>query len=197
MLENLGNIEKRVYRAFWDDGLLDVFASFGVLAIGFFWMRDWAAAAAIVPALLVPLWSPTRKRFVEPRIGMVEFSDNRERQNTRRLKLVIYAGIASLIIGLELYFFRDRLEVSPAVSLIAGLPALLLGLMALITSFLVASNRFLIYAAILVFAGVYGAMNDWRPGPILALAGIGMLLLATTVMVKFMKDNPHVPEDIE
>ncbi len=190
MLENLGAVERRVYAAYWDDGLLDMFAAVGVLAIGLFWLRDWAAAAVIVPAWLVPLWKPVRVRFIEPRLGAVQFTKERERRNTRRLKLTIYFGIACLVLGLELYFLRDRLSISPSVSMIAGLPALLLAVMSVIAAILVSSGRFLVYSAVLVVVAVVGALNDWHPGLILATAGACNLAIAVVVLTGFLRENP-------
>src|SRR5210317_1625377 len=88
MLREMGRIENRVYRAYWNDGLLDVFAAVGVLLIGFAWTFDFVVGGAITPALLVPLWGPFRQRFIEARLGLVEFSDERERTNRGRLRLV-------------------------------------------------------------------------------------------------------------
>lgn len=197
MLENLGTIERRVYRAYWDDGLLDLFAAVGVLAIGLFWLRDWAAAAAIVPVWLVPLWGPTRRRLIEPRLGTVEFTARRERSNARLLKLVLYAGIACLIIGLETYFLRDRLGIEPPISLIAGLPAFLIAIMAVVTSFLVGSRRFIAYGMVLAITAVFGATSDWTPGLILAVAGFAMLLISATVLARFMWSNSPETEGPE
>jgi len=197
VLENLGAIEQRVYRSYWDDGLLDTFASIGVLAIGLSWMNDWHAAAAIIPAVLAPLWKPTRQRLIEPRLGVVEFTEDRERRNNRQLKLVLYFGIACLILGVETYFLRDRLGINPTVSLIAALPAFLLALMAAIVSVLVSTGRFVAYAACLVIAGLVGVINDWRPGPILALAGSIMLVFSIAVLAGFMRNNPREVEGVE
>ena len=65
MLENLGTIENRVYRAYWNDGLLDMFGAIGILAIGVSWTFDFVVGGALAPALLVPLWGPFRQKFVE------------------------------------------------------------------------------------------------------------------------------------
>lgn len=197
MLDNMGAIEQRVYRAYWNDGLLDVFGALGILAIGCFWILDWAAAAAIIPALLVPLWKPARCRFIEPRLGMVEFTEDRERRNARQLKLVMYFGIACLIIGLETYFLRGRFGIDPSTSLIAALPAFLLALMGVIVSVLVATTRFLAYAGILVISGILGALQGWRPGPIMALAGALILAISVVVLIRFLARNPREPERAE
>lgn len=153
-------------------------------------MRNLPVAAAIVPALLVPLWQPLRERLVEPRLGFVEFSEKRENQNRKRLKLVLYLGIAMLIVALELYFHRERLPANSAAHLVAGLPATLLAVLAGVTAILVASSRFLVYSIILLVAGSGGAMLGWSPGAILASAGAGMFAIAAVILARFLLSNP-------
>lgn len=190
MLDNLGTIEQRVYRTYWNDGLLDLFAAVGVLGIGISWIVGFPVGGAIVPAMLVPLWGPFRQRFVEPRLGMVEFSDAREQRNANMLKLAVLLGLGVFALSVTLYVLRDRLALDPSVQLVAGLPAALLGLLAVITAILVASVRFLVYSAVLVVAGVVGALNAWEPGLILAEAGAIMLIVALAVFVRFLQNNP-------
>jgi len=184
------SLELRIYGHYWDDGLLDLFAAVGVALIGVSWMRGYAAAGAIVPAVLVPLWQPFRQRFVEPRLGFVEFSDSREQQNRKRLKLVVYVGIIALIAALELYFHRELLPGMPGLRLVAGLPAMLLAILAATTALLIASARFLVYSAVLLAAGSAGAWLGWSPGAIMAVGGAVMLVIATAVFTMFLHANP-------
>jgi hypothetical protein len=184
------SLERSIYRRYWDDGLLDMFAAIGVALIGLSWMHGYAAAGAIVPALLVPLWQPFRQRFVEPRLGVVEFSDSRERQNRKRIKLLVYLGIIALIAALELYFHRELLPAVPGSRLIAALPAAMLAILAAITALLIASARFLVYSAILLVAGLIGASLGWSPGAIMATAGAIMLVIAAAVFATFLRANP-------
>lgn len=197
MFREMGGIENRVYRAYWNDGLLDVFAAVGVLLIGIAWTFDFVVGGAITPALLVPLWGPFRQRFVEPRLGMVEFSEKRERTNRDRLLLVILLGIGAFALVVSLYVLRDRQALDPAVSFIAGLPALLLAIPAALTAILVSTSRFLVYAALLIISGGVGAMSGLEPGPILVSAGIPILLIAGIVLLRFVHNNPVVNEDLE
>jgi MFS family permease len=190
MLRDTNLLERHIFRRYWDDGQLDLFAAAGVFLIGLFWLRSLPAGAAIVPALMVPLWQPLRRRLVEPRMGRVEFTNTRDQQNRRALKFVMYGGIAVLILGIEVYFFRDSLPVSPSLNLIAGLPAFILAVLAVAASVLVGSARFLLHAAVLVVAGASGALLGWRPGTILAFAGTAMLVIAGIVIARFMKSSP-------
>ena len=87
-------LEGRLFRRYWDDGLLDLLVGVGVLLIGIGWVCDQVALAAFTPALLVPLWRPLRARLVEPRLGAVEFADKRVRRQ-RRHALGLVGGASS------------------------------------------------------------------------------------------------------
>ena len=149
MLDNMHSIEKQVYRTYWDDGLLDLFGAIAVLFIGISWTFEMPVIGAIVPALLIPLWTPLRQRLIEPRLGLVEFSEARTQRNAERLRSVAVFGAGTLVLAIALYFARLRLGVSPDVPLVAALPALLIAVLAVMTAFLVATPRFVLYAAIL------------------------------------------------
>jgi hypothetical protein len=190
MLDNMNLLERKVFQSYWDDGLLDLFAAIGIFLIGVSWLRDFPVGAVFVPALLVPFWNPVRRKVIEPRLGLVEFTEARERRNQRLLKLVMYIGIAVLILAIELYFVRDSLPVEPTVALIAGLPAFLLALLAIITAALIGSARFVAYALILVTTGVGGALLDWGPGKILAVVGGIMFVIAGCLLIQFIRANP-------
>ena len=190
MLNSLDKLERSVFRSYWDDGLLDGFAALGVFLIGLFWIRDLPVAAAIVPALMAPLWKPLREKLIEPRLGMVEFSERREKRNRKSLQWVMYLGIASLILAIELYFARDSLKLLPATAFIAGLPAILLGLLAMITALLTGAYRFLLYTLVLITFALIGISQDWRPGLIMASAGSAMLVLAAVLMTRFFMTHP-------
>jgi hypothetical protein len=190
MLDNMNLLERKVFQSYWDDGLLDLFAAIGIFLIGVSWLRDFPVGAVFVPALLVPFWNPVRRKVIEPRLGLVEFTEARERRNQRLLKLVMYIGIAVLILAIELYFVRDSLPVEPTVALIAGLPAFLLAVLAIITAALIGSARFVAYALILVTTGVGGALLDWVPGKILAVVGGIMFVIAGGLLIQFIRANP-------
>jgi vacuolar-type H+-ATPase subunit I/STV1 len=161
-----------------------------VALIGVSWMRDFPTAGAIVPALFLPLWQPLRQRFVEPRLGFVEFSDSRERQNRERLKLLVYLGIVALVAALVLSFNREIFPADPNARLVAALPATILAVLAAATALLIASTRFLVYAGVLLAAGSLGALLGWSPGAIMAVAGTVMLVSAIAIFTKFLVANP-------
>jgi hypothetical protein len=190
MFDRSAKLERRVYSSYWSDGLLDVFAAVGVLLIGLSWANDLVAVAAIVPALLLPLWPLLRRKLIEPRTGHIEFLEERTERNRWRLQLVAYLGIALLILAIELYLLRDKVTALPMAEWAAGLPAWILAILALVTALLAGSPRFLVYALILVLSGVFGAVAGWSPAAILMTAGSLMLAIAAAVITRFLFRHP-------
>jgi len=194
MLGNLNKVERQVFRSFWNDGLLDVFAALGVLSIGVFWLFDFHVGAAIVPAMLVPLWAPTRVKLIEPRMGSVEFSDAREARSNRMLWLVLFVGVATFVIGIGVYVLRRNTGVPLDITWIAALPAFLLAVMAALAALLISAPRFLANTAVLVLAGLAGAINGWEPGLTLTLAGAVMTIIAAFLLLRFLQRHPRHAE---
>lgn len=195
MLENMKSLERQVFRTYWNDGLLDLFGAIGVLGIGIAWLADAHVFGAIVPAMLVPIWAPLRQRLIEPRLGFVEFSDDRERRNTKRLGMVAAFGAGMLGFAMALNFVLSRSGMHADVSLVAALPLLLLALLAIITALLVSVWRFLLYGAWLAISGIAGALYGIEPGPILVATAVPMLGFALFVLGRFLHNNPVSGED--
>lgn len=185
-----GSLEKRVFRSYWEDGLLDLFAALGVLIVGVSWAFDFPVGGALAPALLIPLWGPIRQRVIEPRLGRVEFTDDREHRTRATLRAAIYVGLGVLALAILAYLGRDRIGALGAAGLSAGLPAVLLAIMAVLAAILIASPRFVLYAGVLVTAGVAGALQGLEPGRILLEAGAFILCVAVFLLTRFFRANP-------
>lgn len=190
MIEDMAALERRIYRTYWDDGLLDLFAAIGVLIVGISWAFDFPLGGVVAPALLIPLWRPVRERLIEPRLGCVEFTDQRESRTRAMLRTGMYAGIGLLAVGITAWLGRDRIATLAAGDLAAALPAVLLAAMALVASVMVASARFVVYAGVLVLAGIAGALKGLEPGRILLEAGLFVFVVAVVVLVRFLRANP-------
>lgn len=190
MIDNPNLLERSVYGTYWRDGLLDVFAAVGVLLIGILWLAEQVAIAAVVPALLVPLWTPLRQKLVEPRLGHVEFCDARVARNRRHLKLSVLLGIALLLLVPATYLLRARSDMLPAADWAAAIPALLLAILSLLAALLTGSVRFAVYAGILAAAGVCGTVVGWSPGVIFIVAASAMLMIAAAAFTRFVARHP-------
>ena len=78
MNKSTNDVERKAFRSFWNDGLLDLMVGLVILLIGISWWQDIAVMGAIFPAVCASMWYPLRRRLVEPRMGYVEFSGSRE-----------------------------------------------------------------------------------------------------------------------
>ena len=180
-------LESRLFRHYWDDGLLDLFAGVAVVGIGIFWAFDLVALGAIVPAVLVPFWYPLRRALVEPRAGLVEFSDTRTGRNLRLGIGSALLGLAMLAVFTMLYF---RVAPDPGTLLplvIAGVPAFLLGLLAAMAGLGLGLPRFLVYAGLLCVCGIGVVLADARPEVAMIAGGIMMVLSGAWLLGRFLR----------
>jgi hypothetical protein len=177
MTDQVGRLERRLFQQHWDDGLLDVFSGVGAIGLGVCWVLDLVAFGAVVPALLAPFWAPLRRKLVEPRAGLVEFSDERVARSQRWLAGSALVGIAVLAAtaAVGLWIAPDAAGVLPMIA--PALPALLVGLLAAIASLMLGLPRFLVYAACFGAAGLGVAVTNGRPEA--AIIGGGLLVLAS------------------
>ena len=186
MTSHVGRLEARLFRGSWDDGLLDLFAGVASVAIGILWAFDLVVFGAIVPVMLVPFWQPVRRWIVEPRAGLVEFSEERTGRNRRWLTASVWTGLAALVSfsGLALLSeaWRDRLEL-----LVAGLPALLLGVLAAFAAGIAGAIRFFAYAAAFCVAGLVVALADTRPEVGIIAGGVVVLANGSRLLMRFLR----------
>lgn len=188
-----GQLEQNLYRHYWDDGLLDLFAGVGVLGIGLFWIFDVVVGGAILPALLVPLWGPFREKITEPRMGLVEFSGRREQRTKKFLVNVFLAGTGTFLLAVLLYFYARTNGLPANVTLVAGLPACLLSVLAMFGAVLTGAHRFFIYGAWMIIAGIIGALAGASPGVPMVLGGAAITFCAVVLLTRFVRKYPATP----
>lgn len=180
------SLEARLFRHYWDDGLLDILAGVGVTSIGVFWAMKLVALGAVVPAMLAMLWAPLRRRLVEPRAGLVEFSDARSDRN-RRLGLgSIVLGVVMLALFVGAYFVVRARSVALPDALLPGLPAFLLGLLAVLVGWGLGLPRFLAYAAVLAVSGIGVGLANGEPEVAMLSSGIIIVLSGTWRFRRFL-----------
>jgi hypothetical protein len=190
----LSKLERRILREWWDDGLIDLFAGLGVLLIGIGWQFDLVMMGLIVPPLLVPLWGPTRERIVVPRAGFVVLGEPTRGVLTRGNWILVAAGVVTLLLGVAGYFVVRGGSLGGGRTLIAGLPAFLLGLGGLASWAVFRIPRLPAYAAVLCAAGVGTAWLGLGPAPAMLLGGGVMTLAGGALLATFLKEHPLPPE---
>ncbi len=193
----MSNVETRCEQGIdafpvWNDGLLDVLSGIGVLAIGIAWQADLVPLGAIAPTVLVPFWSWLRKHITEPRVGKIHISQQQRQKNRTLLLAAIALGIVTFVIAISLYWIVVRGEAAILSFMIAGVPAALVGLMALITAALTSSKRFIFYAFILVACGIFVVTFDLGPGWALIGGGLLVVVSGIIVIVRFLNEYPKV-----
>lgn len=183
-------VEQELYRNFWDDGLLDLLAGLGVLLIGVGWQFDQPVLAAVGPALLVTMWAPLRRAIVDPRAGYVEFSAGVRARESRGRWMLVSVGVIALLAGIGAYVVAMRGGVMQIGPLVAGLPAVLLGVGAALAGGVLRLPRFTAYAMALVVLGAITVLYGLRPGAPMLVAGPIVLGSGVVLMARFLRDHP-------
>ncbi len=198
MSDEQSKTEARLYSSYWGDGLLDLLVGVALLTIGVGWWQDQPVLAAVAPALMVPLWAPLRRRIVEPRAGYVEFSQARQSQTRTGLKVTFALLVGTFLLGVGLFLYLQRAEGPEPVSglghYIAGLPAMLLAIGALIGAQITAAHRFRAYAVLLFLCGATTIAMGWGPAMPMLVGGIGVFLSGLVLMVRFLHTSAAFDE---
>lgn len=187
------SIEARLFRAWWNDGQLDLFFGVGAIGVAAFWAVDLVALGAAVPAMLALLWTPVRKAVIEPRAGWVEFGAGRVARSRRSLTAALATGVGVLAVIFVGGLFSAKGATQLASDLSAAIPAVSLALMAVMVAAGLRLGRFLWYAAALVVAGVAFALGGYEPEVSMFAAGTAVAAAGTILLARFFRRS-HVEE---
>lgn len=188
--QHVSRLERRLFQAYWDDGLLDLFFGLGVAMLGACWALDLVAVGAAVPALLVPLWAPLRRTLVEPRMGLVRFSVAASGERRRSLLLIFWVGVGALVLFVALFWLAAPAGQRPLETLVAGLPAALLGLLAGFAAIALRLPRFLHYAGLFVVCGVVVAVVGAEPEVAMLAGAVPALLTGGWLLARLLATAP-------
>ena len=198
MEHTLKKAHDRVYRTFWQDGLLDVFAGLALVGVGISWVTGYHGLGAVCPAIAVPLWSVFRKRLVEPRLGHVRFDEEREQRVRLSLGTLVGTGCGFFLVAVYLYWVISSNP--PAIKLesyIAALPAVLVGIGGWLCAFMFGIHRLAFYGAVCVVAGVVIVFLELDPGWSLLASGALTAIAGGVLLVKFLSSFPRLSQEME
>lgn len=189
---DLRSMEREVYRAYWSDGIVDIYAGVSLIFLGAMWVwpNDLSGLAGILPAVLVTPMLAARKRFVEARLGHVEWRPAR-RSWERRNQLAMLAGG----LGLFLLVIGAYLVVADGVGnqrLAPGILAWILALLGVGLAFLLDTRRMLLYAAVLAVGGVVVVLLQAEPGWPMLVAGVVATSVGLYLLRRFGERYPVV-----
>jgi hypothetical protein len=194
MNDLLEQMEKKAFRTFWNDGLLDLMVGLAIVAVGLSWWQDMAVMGAIAPAVCVSMWKPIRQRLVEPRQGFVEFSVQRQNRSRRFLTGMMIFGTALMLLGILVYLKLGSGFSLSMSSFIPALPAALIALMALAFAMYTTCWRYYLYCAVLLGAAAVTFLWELDPGPPLCIAGLIISAVGLQVLIEFLSSHPANPE---
>jgi hypothetical protein len=191
----LKRLELRTNRAYWGDGLLDLFCGFALLVLGVCWVMHQAAFGGITPALLIPLWGPLRKRFTEPRLGVVELAEKRQDRNRAFIGLMLVAGALSFLLGIGV-FLGHEYDLELSIIVVKAMPGSLVGIAGIATAEALQLRRFFVYGGItLVTALVVGFVPELNPGWAFVSGGLCALIGGALLATKFSRLHPVRTEE--
>ena len=192
---DLGARERGMYRASFDDGLLDLFSGLGLALVGLAWLFDLVALGAVAPALLLPFWPLARRRITEPRTGFARFREERvalERKKHLGLVATCCLFLAAAVGG---WFAVRGVIRASAAHLVAGLPAFLLAIGAVLAGVILGLGRFGFYAFLLLCAGAFVIREDLDPGWSILGGGVAILLCGLGLLARFVATHRAVSGD--
>lgn len=190
MIETMEQFEKKAFRSFWDDGLLDVLLGLVILVLGLSWWQGVAVLGAVFPAACVTMWFPLRKRLIEPRMGFVEFSGKRELK-VRTFKFGLASFFAgTMLLGVLVFALWHRGIMPQPARWIAGFPLLLLAIPSALFAAFTQCRRFEVYALVMLAAGIELVIRDWEPHVGMLVSGVVILLSGGVILARFLAGHP-------
>ncbi|HJN49077.1 MAG: hypothetical protein QGI68_02220 [Pseudomonadales bacterium] len=182
-------LESELHASYWEDGLLDLFCGVALLMIGTAWWFELHVFGPISLPLLVPLWQPFRKRWIEPRAGYVEFSPSRRHRWRTSLHVVLLCGLGTFVLAVLMYVLVQKNQNVVPADFVAGLPALLLGLGGFFVVLLTSQIRFLAYTFVLICAGITTIAIDAGPAAPLIVSGMIVLAAGVLLLTRFFRES--------
>ncbi|KAA3614299.1 MAG: hypothetical protein DWQ01_00935 [Planctomycetota bacterium] len=194
----LGNPEDRLYRAYWQDGSLDLFAGIAALIVGVAWILDLVWLGPIAPALTVPMWMSFRSSVIEPRLGKIRFQNQRRLRLRRAHWIMVIVGLLVLAFGVFRYLHTHSDSGSELLQdWIAALPGALLGIMAIQAALLFQLPRFLLYGGVFLASGLLFSFWKLEPGWSIAAGGFITMVCGMGLLARFFRNFPQLPSELE
>jgi len=195
MMHDATLTESELFSVYWDDGLLDLFCGLALLTTGCGWLIGLGPFAAIQAPQWMVLWTPLRQSLIEPRAGYVEFS-RAHRQRTghglgRALGLGIAVFVLVALIGVSIRSGELRLDFP---DLVAGLPAALIAVAAVLAALLTGARRFYAYAVVLMVCAAVTSAAAWSPAVPIIVAGIFVSVSGAILVIRFIRSSRQFQE---
>jgi len=199
--KGLKELEQKVFRSYFKDGLWDIYGALILLGFGLTMVTGWdyliIAFAAIAVILLL-----FRQRIVIPRLGQVKFSSELQ-VKTKRSKLIAMAILTfTMLLGVVFFVLYSTNNMPRWLDTwmgdyffvaFGGVLAMLIAAAA----YIVGVWRYHIYAVLTFIAYVLANMlrsNDMEGIPIIVV-GCTILISGVTILTRFLRKYPLPPQE--
>lgn len=192
-------LEERVYKAYWQDGSVDLFAGIGLTCIAVAWIFDLVALGPIAPAIAIPFWVAFRRRVVEPRLGHLRFDEQRQSRLRKAHVTLVSIGCATLALGIVTYVLRTggRGDGAWVRTLVPALPGALIAVGAIITAIVFSIPRFALYAVPFMLGASTVAILDCDPGWGLLGGGLATTIAGGVLITHFLRNFPVLSSELK
>jgi len=200
---NLKEIEQKVFRSYFHDGLWDIYGALILLGLGLAIVSGLDYLIAVVAALAVVLLL-FRQRIVKPRLGYVKFSPERQTKTKKATLIAMITLTFTALLGVVFFVLFSTNSVPGWLDIwmknyffatFGGIQALLVA----VAAYVVGVWRYYIYAALVFISYVIGGMlrsNDMEGIPIL-IAGSIILISGAVILTRFLRKYPLPPKEID
>ena len=197
---DLNAIERRTYRARYEDGLAEMMIGVWLIVFGALMRTDYSFIGSILPVLLVPVWQSLHNRISLPRAGYVEESDERREKSVASQVRLGLALLVVLVAGVFVFVYATR-HLAPGGGKPLGLGAVPLGIaIALLlggAGWMYDLKRMVVHAVVLTAVFIAGHHLGLYPPVYVALSGVPLLVFGTWVLVRFLQRNPVVDVELQ
>lgn len=193
---DLNDIERKAYTSRWEDGLLDLFVGLAVTLVGIAWLTPWGGLGGIAPVLLVPIWAPARRRWIEPRAGHVVFGAARRRREQMGAVGLAALGAATLALGVLAFVAWNRAGGQTDLVLrtvIPALPGVLIGAGGVLAGLGFQAPRLITYGLLSVALAAAFTYAGLEPGVYLAVTGLAVTVAGAVRLAGWLRAHP-VPD---
>jgi hypothetical protein len=183
----------------YEDGLFDIGIGIGLLFLGLVMIFGLGALAGVYMAVLFPVVKSAKRSITVPRMHHLDFVPEFENDSkSLRIKAVVVVSMAVLFAIGVLAFFMSRMI--PA-SISAGLRAnanvifgVMLAALFVFMAWGTAMKRLRVYAALAVFALVFGYWFDLSPSLYLMILGAVIAIWGGNVLSHFVHTYPKMTD---
>ncbi len=192
MMTTIEKAEQFAAKTLTEDGLIDIFAGIGMIAIGYFWLVDNTALSAIMPFALISLWKVAHKRISEPRLGAV--TPAREKQSDIKTgRIILLIILLTLAVGVIAWALGGAGDIRGTgfYPLFAAGPSFLIATLTFFHARHFRCPRFYGYAAWIIAAAGITIWLGEGPARAVMIGGIPFVLAGAWYFIKFLSSHPR------